>query len=167
MLYVGIIITLYRFQFRDMNNKNRHHLSDMTDILRKAGLRPSPQRAAIAGYIDASRCHPSAEEIYKALVPEYPTLSLTTVYNTLYALEKAGLARILDIESRNVRFDTASTANHAHILCRECGQIFDMPLPQDIEEHMPAGFRIDSVNLYFKGLCPSCVSATFENETQK
>lgn len=149
-----------------MEIKNRQHLSDMTDILRKAGLRPSPQRAAIAGYIDSSRCHPSAEEIYKALVVDYPTLSLTTVYNTLYALEKAGLARVLDIESRNVRFDTASTPSHGHVLCRKCGHIFDMPLPQNIEDLMPEGFRIDSVNLYFKGLCPSCVAEMKESENQ-
>lgn len=149
-----------------METKNRQPLSDMTDILRQAGLRPSPQRAAIAGYIDASRCHPSAEEIYKALVGDYPTLSLTTVYNTLYALEKAGLARVLDIESRNVRFDTASTPGHGHILCRKCGHIFDMPLPKNIEETMPPGFSIDSVNLYFKGLCPSCLAQMKESDNQ-
>lgn len=149
-----------------MDIKNRRQLSDMTDILRKAGLRPSQQRAAIAGYIDASRSHPSAEEIYNALVQDYPTLSLTTVYNTLYALEKAGLARILDIESRNVRFDTAATAAHGHILCRKCGRIFDMPLPRNMEEFMPRGFRIDSVNLYFKGLCPTCIAEMNESENQ-
>lgn len=149
-----------------MNNDRRHNQSDMTDILRKAGLRPSPQRAAIAGYIDASRSHPSAEEIYRDLVPDYPTLSLTTVYNTLYALERAGLAKILDIESKNVRFDTAATPNHGHILCRKCGRIFDIPLPENIEKYMPAGFSIDSVNLYFKGLCPECNSEAPKNDKQ-
>lgn len=143
-----------------METKKRQQPTDITDILRRAGLRPSPQRAAIAGYIAASRNHPSAEEVYRALVGDYPTLSLTTVYNTLYALEEAGLARMLDIESKNVRFDTASTPAHGHILCRKCGRIFDMPLPHILEDMAPDGFRIDTVNLYYKGLCPSCIAET-------
>lgn len=147
-----------------MDTKVRQQASGVTDILRRAGLRPSPQRAAIAGYIDGSRCHPSAEEIHKALAQDYPTLSMTTVYNTLYALEKAGLARVIDIESRNVRFDTAATANHGHFLCRKCGKIFDIPLPKGMDRQNYPGLTVDSVNLYLKGLCALCSEEKNEHD---
>ena len=41
------------------------------------------QRIAIMEYLMEHRTHPSADEIYTALSPSMPTLSKTTVYNTL------------------------------------------------------------------------------------
>ena len=47
------------------------------------GIKPSIQRIAIMDYLLTHKTHPSIEEIYLALCDEIPTLSKTTVYNTL------------------------------------------------------------------------------------
>ena len=53
------------------------------DRLLKYSIKPSMQRIAIMEYLMEHRTHPSADEIYTALSPSMPTLSKTTVYNTL------------------------------------------------------------------------------------
>lgn len=132
---------------------------ELTDKMRAAGMRPSAQRLAILQYLEQFRTHPSADEIYKALRPEFPSMSLTTVYNTLHALVECGLLREVEIEPANLRFDSASTTPHGHFRCRCCGRIFDMPLPDGIMlNNMPGGFAVDSLDLYLKGTCPDCTA---------
>ena len=46
-------------------------------------IKPSVQRIAIMQYLMEYPVHPSADDIYTALSPSMPTLSKTTVYNTL------------------------------------------------------------------------------------
>lgn len=127
-----------------------------TDHMHRAGIRPSVQRLAILGFVANKRLHPTADEIYSALAPLYPTLSRTTVYNTLHALVAGGLLRELEIESGNRRYDYAPQPPHSHFMCRRCRRIYDIPVPARIDDNPPAGFHIDTVDVYFKGLCPAC-----------
>ena len=61
-----------------MSNKQETY-----DYLLKHGIKPSIQRLAVMGYLLEHRTHPAVDEIYNALKAEVPTLSKTTVYNTL------------------------------------------------------------------------------------
>ena len=51
-------------------------------------FRMTPQRMAILGYLSENRDHPSAEDIFRAVLQDFPTMSLATVYNTLELLRK-------------------------------------------------------------------------------
>ena len=53
------------------------------NTLVKYGIHPSVQRIAIMDYLIKHRTHPTVDEVYTALSDEIPTLSKTTVYNTL------------------------------------------------------------------------------------
>ncbi|EJX04128.1 iron uptake regulatory protein [gut metagenome] len=65
------------------------------------GVKPSVQRIAIMDYLLKNRTHPTAEEIYSALVNLIPTLSKTTVYNTLKLFVEQGAALMLTIDEKN------------------------------------------------------------------
>lgn len=135
-----------------------HHTisdNDIASMMHEAGVRPSVQRIAIMSYIGNSRRHPSADEIYRYLQAAMPTLSRTTVYNALHTLAELSLLRELEIESGMTRYDLAAQAPHAHFRCRECGRIFDLPLFSRLEESFP-GYKVDSVDVFYKGLCPEC-----------
>lgn len=54
-------------------------------------VKPSVQRMAVMEYLLDHRTHPTADEIYLALHRKMPTLSKTTVYNTLKILTGKGL----------------------------------------------------------------------------
>lgn len=124
--------------------------------MHQRGIRPSAQRIAVLSYVANTRSHPTAEEIYTGLLPLYRSLSRTTVYNSLHALVASGLLKELDIESGNCRYDFALQPDHSHFTCRACGCIIDMKLPDGIEHITTPGYRIDTVDVIFKGLCPDC-----------
>ena len=125
------------------------------------GVKPSAQRLAVMEYLMEHLTHPSADEIYCALHPSMPTLSKTTVYNTLRLLTEKGAAIQLTIDERNVCFD-ADTTPHAHFLCTRCGKVFDVPLREtDLERqaYIPQGFQTEQTAVYYRGCCARCAAA--------
>lgn len=132
--------------------------SDIADMVHRAGVRPSAQRLAILRNVIEGQKHPTADEIFHDIHAEYPTMSLTTVYNSLRVLTEAGLLTELILESGNRIYDFARQPRHGHLRCKNCGRIFDMGLPEDLQFATPAGFRIDNVDIFFRGLCPECMN---------
>ena len=130
------------------------------DYLLNYGIKPSVQRIAIMDYLLAHLTHPSIDEIYMALCEKIPTLSKTTVYNTLKLFVEHGAAMMLTIDEKNVCYDAELKA-HAHFLCKECNKIFDLPLQlhtqERIEKVEATGFHVDVVQEYFRGICPCCL----------
>lgn len=120
------------------------------------GIKPSVQRMAIMDYLLKNHTHPTVDEIYTNLQHKIPTLSKTTVYNTLKLFVKQGTALFIDIDEKNARFDGVMEA-HAHFRCKQCGCIIDIPLPE-IQHLLPenAGFSIDEAYVNIKGLCKKC-----------
>lgn len=122
-------------------------------------IKPSMQRIAIMKYLMEHRTHPSAEEIYTALSPSMPTLSKTTVYNTLRLFSEQGAAQMLTIDERNANFD-ADTSLHAHFLCKKCGKIYDLQTPIAVKQVMGLqmdGHEVNEMHYYYRGVCNNCL----------
>jgi len=120
-------------------------------------IKPSYSRVKILEYIIDKRNHPTVEEIYSELLKELPTLSKTTVYNTLNTLLKANLIRLITIEEHEARYD-ADITEHGHFKCLQCGCVYDFGI--SLENNNIAGldgFLIEDKNVYFKGVCQSCL----------
>jgi len=126
--------------------------------LKKKNISLSYQRLKVLEYLTQNRCHPTVEQIFTELQKDIPTLSKTTVYNTLRILAEAGLVKVIIIEDKETRYDI-DTEDHGHFKCECCGTIFDFPI--DIDSLIPedlSKFKINDKNVYFKGLCPECLS---------
>jgi Fur family transcriptional regulator, peroxide stress response regulator len=131
-------------------------MKDLVEKFKQQGMRPSPQRMAVLGYLSSHKTHPTAETIYTALAPNYPTLSRTTVYQTLEKLYERGLAQKIVIEDGEMRFD-ADMSNHGHFKCTGCGEVFDFFYAQNFPfPKMGGGFHVHEQHLYYKGRCPEC-----------
>ena len=129
------------------------------EYLLSFGIKPSVQRIAIMDYLLTHRTHPAIDEIYLALCEQIPTLSKTTVYNTLKLFVEHGAAQMLTIDERNTCYD-ADIQLHAHFLCKKCGKILDFPLSTEkdkVSAMKEEGFKVDEIHQYFKGYCPSCL----------
>lgn len=129
------------------------------EYLLQHGIRPSAQRMAVMGFLLENRTHPTVEQIYSALAPDMPTLSKTTVYNTLKILESRGAILAIDIDPMCERFD-ADTSVHGHSYCRVCGAVDDIWIKDDkfSMKNAPEGMVVHSVQLLYKGVCPVCAS---------
>lgn len=126
------------------------------------GIRPSVQRVAVMHYLLTHRTHPTVDEIYQALMTEIPTLSRTTVYNTLHLLHQHGAVLALCIDGINAHFD-GYTHPHAHFMCTECGEVYDVDLDDTafVERNTPQNAaQISEVQLYYKGTCADCAAKT-------
>ena len=60
-----------------------HNVENVGEYLKENGIKPSYQRMKIYEFLLQNRIHPTVDTIYRALNKEIPTLSKTTVYNTL------------------------------------------------------------------------------------
>jgi Fe2+ or Zn2+ uptake regulation protein len=128
----------------------------MYRILYEKGIKPSYARIKIYSYLQLNRMHPTVDEIYNALVNEIPTLSKTTVYNTLKLFESAGITRAITIEDNEARYDI-NVDNHGHFKCKQCGKIYDFSINMEkMELEGLNNFIITEKNVYFKGVCAEC-----------
>jgi Fur family peroxide stress response transcriptional regulator len=88
------------------------------------------QRAAVFDYLRSVESHPTADQVFNAVRPQIPKLSLATVYKALEALVDAGLAaKLTDLEGR-AHYDGRSDA-HYHFRCEKTGEVHDLPLQYD------------------------------------
>lgn len=136
----------------------------MTDIntikayLDEKGVKPSYPRLRVLEYLVEYRSHPTAEEIYEALVKEMPTLSRTTIYNTLNLFVEEGVVIPINISSNETRYD-ATVLDHGHFKCASCGKIVDFPIKaEDWNIRALNGYKVTGRFVYFKGNCPDCLN---------
>lgn len=129
------------------------------DRLAMYGIKPSVQRIAIMDYLMTHRTHPTADEVYSALGDSIPTLSKTTVYNTLKLFVDQKAALMLTIDDKNVHFD-GDTSLHSHFFCRHCGRVLDLPFSgkkKEAKENYIDGHQIDEIHHYYRGVCKECM----------
>ena len=132
-------------------------MNEIEHVLRANSVRPSQHRIQVYQYLTEHRNHPSVDMIYQGLVQTIPTLSKTTLYNTLQLFLEKGLVSMITIDEHEARYD-ADTSLHGHFRCNDCGQIFDVHVEPDswkldgIED-----FAVNESHIYLKGRCPKCL----------
>jgi Fur family peroxide stress response transcriptional regulator len=123
--------------------------------------RRTPQKMAIVAYLEGNQSHPTAEDIHRALLPRFPSMSLSTVYSFLRRLQREGRIHELALESGKARFDPLPGPHH-HLVCLECRKVLDVE--RDLRIELPPGeargFRILHSHVGFFGICPGCQKRT-------
>ncbi len=141
-----------------MEHTIRH--TRLTQALKAAGLRLTPQRQAICELLSASKEHPSAQQIYTALKPRFPSLSLATVYNTLDALVSLGVINALGPAGDSAVHYDADTDPHVNLACIRCHRIIDLESEHvaalETEVSQTSGYRLLGASVTYYGLCPEC-----------
>ena len=127
------------------------------EILVGKGLKPTFQRLRILEYLQKHNNHPTVEMIYEDLVREIPTISKTTIYNTLNALVEKGIVCAITITGTESRYDFKSFPHH-HFLCRRCGKVIDIDTECPyVKKGQIGGHKIEELHGYFKGICKECL----------
>jgi len=129
------------------------------DTARKAGIKLTHQRLEIFREIAGSTEHPDAETVYRGVRARVPTVSLDTVYRTLWLLNDLRLVSTLGPKRESVRFD-ANLEPHHHYVCVRCGLARDfesaelnaLRIPESVEEFG----TIDATHVEVRGVCSRC-----------
>lgn len=133
-----------------------HENKDIKTILKTHGIKPSVHRMMILEYLLRMKNHPTIDRIYSDIIKDIPTLSKTTIYNTVKAFLKNDVIQKIKIEDNEVRFD-ARLSPHGHFKCTICGTIYDLEVSskifsmKEIEGHL-----VDECQLNCSGTCKTC-----------
>jgi Fur family transcriptional regulator, peroxide stress response regulator len=144
------------------NAEVARRLEGFKTAFRQAGVKLTHQRLEVfrevAGRID----HPDAEAVFQAVRRRMPTVSLDTVYRTLWLLSELGLITRLGPRRESVRFD-ANLGQHHHYVCMRCGLTRDFVSPALDAIEVPAGVRdlgsVVAVRVEVRGSCAKCAKA--------
>ena len=134
------------------------NIKEVHNHLRIHGIKPSMQRVSIMQYLLENRTHPTIDQIFTDLLPIIPTLSKTTVYNTLKLFYEQNAVLALTIDEKNIRYD-GYTSDHAHLKCKKCGMIYDIPLEKSVLTPLAQtgdNYTIEETQIYFLGVCKKC-----------
>ena len=108
-------------------------LSKFRDILRRKGLKYTPQRVAVLEEILKDQGHRECEDIYLALKQSGRHVSRATVYRTMDILVKNNFARKMELGDGRSRYESKiNSPHHDHLICTSCGNIIEF-VDQDIE----------------------------------
>ncbi len=133
------------------------NLESIKTTLEDKGIKPTNIRLKILDYLERNKVHPSAETIFNALKKKNPTLSRTSVYNTLNVFNKKGLLTSLFITGSEVHFDRI-TSPHEHFYCKKCKKIIDLDIEcAYFKEGAVEGHKITKLHGYFEGICKDCL----------
>jgi Fur family transcriptional regulator, peroxide stress response regulator len=97
----------------------------MVEKLKENGCRITPQRLGILKVISKYKGkHPSLNDLMKDVKKSMPTVSFSTLYNTVMKFEEMRLISIFNI-GRETRIDM-ETEPHINIIDRKSGRIDDL-----------------------------------------
>lgn len=106
---------------------------DYKKMLREAGLRVTPQRAALVTILSETDEHPNVEDLYEMARALDDTVSVATVYRTMSVLENAGLVRKLVLDDAPARYEMMPQTDHDHLVDVDSGDLVEIPGPEIAE----------------------------------
>ena len=129
-------------------------------ICRDEGIKLTHQRIEIFREIAQTEDHPDADQIFQRVRGRMPTVSLDTVYRTLWLLNDLGLVVTLGSSRERTRFD-ANLNSHHHFVCSQCGFTRDF-YSNDLDNiRLPDSVvsfgEIDATHVEVRGICRECV----------
>ncbi len=134
-------------------------MDQFIQVCREKGLNVTYQRMIIYKYLMQSKEHPTAEDIYRRVKEEYPSISLATVYKTLETLAEHQVITKVTALHDLARYD-ADTSPHHHLVCIHCRRVQDIyneelnKLPIDLDA-IP-DFKVQRYRIEFEGICSQC-----------
>lgn len=131
---------------------------EISNALRKKGVRLTPQRTEIIKVLCQRGNHPSAGIILKEARIRVPDMSASTVYYTLGLLKREGLIKELEFYNMENRYESVM-ADHIDLVCTKCGRIEnlagELSITYEAIQNM-TGFRAHGMRYEYYGLCGKC-----------
>lgn len=134
-------------------------LARFAQICHEAAVRLTPQRVEIFREVARTADHPDAERVLAGVRERMPTVSLDTVYRTLWLLHDLGLVHTLGGGRNRTRFD-ANLTRHHHFVCVRCGLTRDFHCQKldglALPETVSVFGRVEATHVEARGVCREC-----------
>jgi Fur family peroxide stress response transcriptional regulator len=136
-------------------------MARFNETCRKSGAKLTHQRMEIFREVAQTGDHPDADKVYQGVRERMPTVSLDTVYRTLWWLKELGLITTLGPTRERTRFD-ANLERHHHFVCVQCGTTRDFYSDQLDKLTLPESVQtighVETTQVQVKGVCLNCAA---------
>ncbi|MDD5774712.1 MAG: transcriptional repressor [Candidatus Omnitrophica bacterium] len=126
-----------------------------------ANLKITHQRSIIYEALRGEKSHPCADDVFKKVRKQIPTISFDTVNRTLLSFAGVGLLKIVEGYGQPRRFEP-DTVEHHHFQCMKCNRIIDLYEKSFDDIRVPAAlakkFTVTGKKVVLEGLCEACKS---------
>ena len=130
-------------------------------VCRESGAKLTHQRMEIYREVAQAGDHPDVEKVFQNVRKRMPTVSMDTVYRTLWWLKDLGLITILGPPRERARFD-ANLSRHHHFVCTRCGLTRDFYSDQfdtlKLPESVQSFGQVETMHVEVKGVCLECAA---------
>lgn len=133
---------------------------------REAGLKLTHQRIEIFREVAQSGEHPDADAVFRGVRRRLATVSLDTVYRTLWMLSELKLIKTLGPPHDRTRFD-ANLSQHHHFVCVRCGLTRDLYSGEFDALKIPSAAKsigqVETTHVELRGICQACANKKHTN----
>jgi Fur family peroxide stress response transcriptional regulator len=140
-------------------DKVKQRMVHFEEVCRNSGMKLTHQRIEIFREVAQTGDHPDAEMVYQGVRKRMPTVSLDTVYRTLWLLKDLGLITVLGSAHEKTRFD-ANLSPHHHFVCIRCGLMQDLFCKEFDKIKPPKSIKAlgqpETTNVEVRGICLEC-----------
>ena len=114
--------------------------------------------------------HVTVEELTHAVRKRNRSVGYATVYRTMKLLARLEYVKELDFGDGLKRYESNLVAHHDHLVCQECGMVFEFKEPkiETLQEQVARrhGFRPTMHRLDIYGYCRQCVPGDKRNRDE-
>lgn len=132
------------------------------ELLRKKGMRNTPERKAIIEEIFSGHDHFDADDLYLKM-KDSTAVSKASIYRTIPLLIEAGLINEVFHEDGHMHYERVlDRDHHCHLRCSNCRKIIEFSdrrlnrIERDVS--LKFDFKTMGSKLEISGLCSSCWS---------
>jgi Fur family peroxide stress response transcriptional regulator len=133
-------------------------------------IKLTKHRKVVYDFVNRSKNHPTANEIFEKLRTENKEISLATVYNCLEHLTEHRLIKSVHLEKGITRF-CGNMTDHIHFHCTKCERIMDAQPIQSLPVHefwnLPDHARVTGVDIAIHGECMNGGNCEFNKTNNK
>jgi Fur family ferric uptake transcriptional regulator len=132
------------------------------EFLRGSGQKVTQARRQVLEEVYRHHDHFNADDLYLRLKERKANVSRATVYRTLSLLDRCGLVRRMEGETRSLYEHVLGHPHHDHLMCLRCGRIYEFTHPsiEEMQQEVCRQFEFQMVShtqaIY--GLCRKCQS---------
>jgi Fur family peroxide stress response transcriptional regulator len=141
----------------------------LREALKQAGVKLTHQRLEVYKELAQSVDHPDAETLFRRLRERLPTISLDTVYRTLWLLLDLGLINTLGQSRIGTKFD-ANLDSHHHFICSVCGMARDLYSEEFDGLQAPLSVKsygkAQTTHVEVRGVCFQCAGKDSPGRTE-
>ena len=128
-----------------------------------AGGRRTASRQAIVEAVVGAGGHVTAEQIASTVQARFPSVTLSTVYRTLEALEELRVVDHVHLGHGRAVYHLTDHM-HTHAVCEDCGMVVELPddLLDSVRSRLrdETGFEVDPHHFALVGRCAHCASTS-------